>query len=900
MEEEENMDFPEVFAHSAPMRFRGPARIALLNKYVAADPFEGDTEIEQWSVGDVKIWISNLEGGVSQYAHNFMANHIKGQDLLNLTNQDLRNSLGIKSVGHRQIIMQSIEELRKCVIVEINVDRFLVPPNGAVMRFEDVSVQERSINANGLNELKTILGHVTGTFLPNQITAIMGDTQKSLLLKVLSGYNITSKQHITGHIFVNGNPINGSLVNAGLASYINGCDNYGNFTRTTVADLVKFYVKLSGSDSIYHHPSAQNAGYIDLVNHVLRISDINYPQNTKICELKPIQYKRLMIAIDVILYDIKLIFLDKILDGLSNIECQEMMQMIYSFSRKLDITFILSVERIRYHILNAYFDQVIVVGGVDAQKIVDDCTKYYQNADLDIGDGDDEELKNNQDPDQVIRPQGSMNANDDEDNMNYLTSYNLERNRRNHTTLHNDLVDSATSIRFVGRPEDVVEYFRLKQVVFEQTENPIEVIFEHVVHNFELIEPELEEDYFRYRKKNTSLSPFTSHSGPRNSKLREIWIITQFVLMIGWREWSLLFSCLRIIGYCVVVGALFWDVSCDKYFLNERLLAIFVISCIPMACVWPLADFHRLHRDFWCNNILFPNRARQSSFIIALIILCSTHAAIIGLFSFIPWLMEDLGCNDTIAFIRIGFMQFACSLIYGFIALFGAEIFKINQFRLMSVLCTASVLFAGALVHAGHVKNRPGTAFITIDFLKYSLEFLLFTDVDYIQKDACSEYLASLEDRQYFDREPVDIMVILLWIIVLISVFSFTIKHEIRKSIAYSSQFMIGRLSYKRGADEFEIPSLPPTPPLGDEAIINNTAQSTQPMHGYSATTLTSLGQPTPIQSAVDATPNIPALPLNMTPVSHVSHGTGAFTRISTANTDTPTTPLHLTGIHVF
>ena len=97
--------------------------------------------------------------------------------------------------------------------------------------------------------------------------------------------------------------------------------------------------------------------------------------------------------------------------------------------------------------------------------------------------------------------------------------------------------------------------------------------------------------------------------------------------------------------------------------------------------------------------------------------------------------------------------------------------------------------------------------------------------------------------------------------------------------------------------DEFEIPSLPPTPPLGEET------QQIVPHHGYSATSLTSLGNPTPIHSAIDNAPhieNIPVLPLNITPVSHISHGTGAFTRISaTHSADTPTTPLHLTGIVV-
>ncbi len=179
------------------------------------------------------------------------------------------------------------------------------------------------------------------------------------------------------------------------------------------------------------------------------------------------------------------------------------------------------------------------------------------------------------------------------------------------------LVDSSTSIRFVGRPEDVMEYFRLKGVEFVTTENPIEVIFEDVIHNFELIEPELEDDYFRYRKKSKSLSPFTAITGPRNYSLKEIFIVTQFILMIGWREWSLMYSCLRIILYCLIVGTLFWDVSCEKYFLNERLLAIFVISCIPIAAVYPMLEFHSLHRSFAFKHLLFPNKSRINSYIIA-------------------------------------------------------------------------------------------------------------------------------------------------------------------------------------------------------------------------------------------------------------------------------------------
>ena len=358
-----NNHFPELIHNrKSPMRFRGPARIALVNKYIAMDPFEGDTEIHQWSIGDVKVWVSSLGGGVNVYADKFMSNHIKGQDLLRLTDSDLLHCIGIKSVGHRQIIMHEVEQLKRCVIVEVNGDRFLVPPHGAVLRFEDVSVQEMRTNTTSSSsssspspELHTILGHATGTFLPNQITAIMGDEQKSLLLKVLCGAKLENKHRVTGHIFINGTAIDGSLLTAGLATYINGDDSYSNFERTTVSDLVAFYVELSGSR---HHANAMEFSPQQLVDQILRISDISYPHKTTISDLNPVQYKRLMIAVDTILFDIKLVFLDHILDGLTNVESQQMMQMIYSFSRKLDVTFIISVQRIRYHVLNAYFDQV--------------------------------------------------------------------------------------------------------------------------------------------------------------------------------------------------------------------------------------------------------------------------------------------------------------------------------------------------------------------------------------------------------------------------------------------------------------------------------------------------------------------------------------------------------------
>ena len=55
--------------------------------------------------------------------------------------------------------------------------------------------------------------------------------------------------------------------------------------------------------------------------------------------------------------------------------------------------------------------------------------------------------------------------------------------------------------------------------------------------------------------------------------------------------------------------------------------------------------------------------------------------------------------------------------------------------------------------------------------------------MDYIQKDTCQDYLKSLEDRQYYDREPVDIIVIALWIGSLITAWTFVLKHQLERPL---------------------------------------------------------------------------------------------------------------------
>ena len=94
--------------------------------------------------------------------------------------------------------------------------------------------------------------------------------------------------------------------------------------------------------------------------------------------------------------------------------------------------------------------------------------------------------------------------------------------------------------------------------------------------------------------------------------------------------------------------------------------------------------------------------------------------------------------------------------------------------------------------------------------------------MDYILTDeTCSDYLQSLKDRQFYDREFIDIFVIIIWCVLFISLFSFTMRFQLQQILAYSSQFMIGRLSYKNQTDDFEIPSLLNTPPLPNQTSLN-------------------------------------------------------------------------------
>jgi tRNA A-37 threonylcarbamoyl transferase component Bud32 len=67
--------------------------------------------IKDWSKDDISLWLDR--GGFGQYRGNFESNHIAGNTLLELTEQELENEIGITHVQHRKKIMKDIRFLKK-------------------------------------------------------------------------------------------------------------------------------------------------------------------------------------------------------------------------------------------------------------------------------------------------------------------------------------------------------------------------------------------------------------------------------------------------------------------------------------------------------------------------------------------------------------------------------------------------------------------------------------------------------------------------------------------------------------------------------------------------------------------------------------------------------------------
>jgi len=60
------------------------------------------------------VHIIGLDSSVSGYAENFTQADVKGSQLMMLTNDDLER-IGVKKLGHQEILLQSITLLRRLV-----------------------------------------------------------------------------------------------------------------------------------------------------------------------------------------------------------------------------------------------------------------------------------------------------------------------------------------------------------------------------------------------------------------------------------------------------------------------------------------------------------------------------------------------------------------------------------------------------------------------------------------------------------------------------------------------------------------------------------------------------------------------------------------------------------------
>ncbi|KAJ8920841.1 hypothetical protein NQ315_015633 [Exocentrus adspersus] len=67
--------------------------------------------VKDWSVDQVTDWLKGLDNVILQYNTSFLNNGVTGHQLLNLRADDLEH-LGVKTLGHQEIILEAVEHLR--------------------------------------------------------------------------------------------------------------------------------------------------------------------------------------------------------------------------------------------------------------------------------------------------------------------------------------------------------------------------------------------------------------------------------------------------------------------------------------------------------------------------------------------------------------------------------------------------------------------------------------------------------------------------------------------------------------------------------------------------------------------------------------------------------------------
>lgn len=95
----------------APALSAGAASAPSPSKDLALTAYTPDpTNVALWNIGDVAQWLDSLSLG--QYKHVFAEAAVDGAFLYDLSDEDLRNTLGIEHNLHRKKILVAIQRLR--------------------------------------------------------------------------------------------------------------------------------------------------------------------------------------------------------------------------------------------------------------------------------------------------------------------------------------------------------------------------------------------------------------------------------------------------------------------------------------------------------------------------------------------------------------------------------------------------------------------------------------------------------------------------------------------------------------------------------------------------------------------------------------------------------------------
>ena len=114
-------------------------------------PGPQDLRVQAWSVTDVTKWLGTLSLG--QYRETFKDGAVDGAFLYALTDDDLRNTLGVEHRLHRKKILFSIDELKKAESV-----------HDEQMRVQNLAEQAQAFNSGLVQDYRgnIMAGGMTG------------------------------------------------------------------------------------------------------------------------------------------------------------------------------------------------------------------------------------------------------------------------------------------------------------------------------------------------------------------------------------------------------------------------------------------------------------------------------------------------------------------------------------------------------------------------------------------------------------------------------------------------------------------------------------------------------------------------------------------------------------------